>query len=913
MGKESDSTQSVALGDLNNDGDLDVVVANFPISTVYLDDGDDPPFSSVSFGTEFGDEIPGAYIVELGDIDNDSYLDIVLVHVESIRYYRNNRTSQPFGPETTGIPIGADLDRVLSLALGDIDDDGDVDIVVGIEGQNVLFLNDGDSIPYDSAGNGVSIGTTDFDHTTSVFLGDMDGGGDLDVIAGNRGPQDPDTGEFGGELNKLYLNNGDASPFSGVALEIPIGLEDVDNTTSITVGDVDDDGDLDVVAGNYNAPNKTYLNNGTPLPFENILRGESVGGSEIEFTAKIVLGDVNNNGLLDLVAGSINYINKIYLNNGSSSPFDDTAISTPISLDIEGTSDIELADMDGDGDLDLLTANLGSVPHIFFGSIRISGQNKIYLNDGSLTPFNDLPHNSVGSSDLGSTLAIALGDIDGDDDLDIVFGNEGDVPNKFYLNDGSMKPFAGIETGMGIKTDVEYNPYDDSVSDVRLIDIDGDNDLDGISGTELYMNDGSTNPFDNTATSLFPFFLSNYIDFDDLNHSGFADLDNDGDQDIVIVYDGVIKYHLNDGDSNPFDSDTEGTVIAPEVDHRTTMALGDVDGDGDIDIVTGERGTIRCVGLFEINCSAIGFRNKLYLNNGTAVPFDESTTPQFLDETLNYTFSIALEDLDLDGDLDIVTGRTSYDPHFDFYVPDDFYLPGGSRVYMNNGSATPFTDSTLFGPELSTHRGVVLKDINLDGYPDFIARENHRLVYYLNNGSSTPFASDAESTFIGSSRSSSILYALGDIDGDGDIDLVEGNYREQNKIYFNNLLTREQETSPTQSNSPSLTQSDSPCFIATAAYNTPLAQKIDTLRQFRDTHLQTNPLRAAFTDTYYRLSPPIADVISRHPILAALTRAILAPFLLLLAVNPVITLTTMLLLTALTVVTRIRFAAVRSR
>jgi hypothetical protein len=67
----------------------------------------------------------------------------------------------------------------------------------------------------------------------------------------------------------------------------------------------------------------------------------------------------------------------------------------------------------------------------------------------------------------------------------------------------------------------------------------------------------------------------------------------------------------------------------------------------------------------------------------------------------------------------------------------------------------------------------------------------------------------------------------------------------------------------------------SPCFIATAAYGTPLARELDTLRDFRDTRLLINPLGAAFTDSYYRVSPPIADIVGRNPLLASLTRAII--------------------------------------
>ncbi|MCH8203932.1 MAG: right-handed parallel beta-helix repeat-containing protein [Candidatus Hydrogenedentes bacterium] len=62
------------------------------------------------------------------------------------------------------------------------------------------------------------------------------------------------------------------------------------------------------------------------------------------------------------------------------------------------------------------------------------------------------------------------------------------------------------------------------------------------------------------------------------------------------------------------------------------------------------------------------------------------------------------------------------------------------------------------------------------------------------------------------------------------------------------------------------------CFIATAAYGTPLAGEIDVLRTLRDRRLLPNPLGAAFTDTYYRLSPPLADTIAGNPTLRAATR-----------------------------------------
>lgn len=72
------------------------------------------------------------------------------------------------------------------------------------------------------------------------------------------------------------------------------------------------------------------------------------------------------------------------------------------------------------------------------------------------------------------------------------------------------------------------------------------------------------------------------------------------------------------------------------------------------------------------------------------------------------------------------------------------------------------------------------------------------------------------------------------------------------------------------------------CFIATAAYGTPLANDIDTLRIFRDHYLLTNVFGTIFSDSYYRLSPPLARAMAKHPMMAKATRIVIAPIVTLL-------------------------------
>ena len=156
-----------------------------------------------------------------------------------------------FRAATTGGPavfsnnshnVDASTNATRSISLGDLDGDGDLDLVTGDYGQvNRVYL--GNSNGTFAAGSNVAMPTN---QTWSVSLGDLDGDGDLDFLAGNRS-----------QVNRVYLGAGDGTFAAGNNVDTP-----TNGTLSVSLGDLDGDGDLDLVTGNQTQVNRVYLGAG---------------------------------------------------------------------------------------------------------------------------------------------------------------------------------------------------------------------------------------------------------------------------------------------------------------------------------------------------------------------------------------------------------------------------------------------------------------------------------------------------------------------------------------------------------------------------------------------------------------------------------------------------------------------------
>ncbi|OGS26936.1 MAG: hypothetical protein A2339_04820 [Elusimicrobia bacterium RIFOXYB12_FULL_50_12] len=320
---------------------------------------------------------------------------------------------------------------------------------------------------------------------------------------------------------------------------------ELEQTYSMAWGDYDNDGDQDLACGNSGQTNRVYRNNGDST-FTSIWNS-----AELESTTSVAWGDYDNDGDLDLACGNNGQTNRVYRNNGN-----DTFSSIWNSPETEQTYSIAWGDYDNDGDLDLACGNSNQT-------------NRVYRNNGDNT-FSSI----WGSAELENTKSMAWGDYDNDGDLDLACGNA-DQTNRVYRNNGNdtfSSIWNSVETE-GTKS-VAWGDYDN----------DGDLDLSSSGGTSgqpnrIYRNDGN-----DTFVSVW----SSPVGHDNFCLS-FGDYDNDGDLDLAC---GVGSYlskpnlvYRNNGNG------TFTTIwSSPQSEVSNSVAWGDYDNDGDLDMACGNLG-----------------------------------------------------------------------------------------------------------------------------------------------------------------------------------------------------------------------------------------------------------------------------------------------------------------------------------
>ncbi len=643
--------------DIDGDGDLDALIGNNNGSILVqrnTGSATQPAFGAVAVNPYGLLGVGYSANPSFVDIDGDGDLDVfVCERFGNTQFQRNtgSATSPAFATATTN-PFGlTDVGSYGRPSFVDIDGDGDLDAFFGIQPGNVVVqINSGTAAsPAFAAATTNPYGLLNVGALyASPSFADIDSDGDLDALLGN----------YAGNT-VVQLNTGSATnPRFGTATVNPYGLQDVGfffNKASLTVVDIDGDGDLDVLIGDLDANITVQLNTANPIAAVTTTTANGRYGVGSVINLRIVFSEnviVTGTPSIALETGSTDRAAVYTSGSGTTTltfSYTVRAGDTAADLDVFNASALKL----NGGSITDAAGNNAVLTLAAPGATGSLGANANFVIDGvaprgALLPtpaFAAATTNPYGLADVGISASPRFVDIDGDGDLDTLIGNR-DGNTVVQLNTGSAtSPAFAAATA---------NPYGlvnvGASANPSFVDIDGDGDLDAFIGnkagnTLVQLNTGSTTSPAFAAAITNPYGLANV----GVSASpSFADIDGDGDLDALIGNSaGNTLVQLNTGSrtapafaaatTNPYGLLDAGTIASP--------SFLDIDGDGDLDALIGNN-----VGNTVVQLNTGSSANPLF----AAV----TTNPYGLSD-VGLSASPSFVDIDGDGDLDALIGNSN--------------------------------------------------------------------------------------------------------------------------------------------------------------------------------------------------------------------------------------------------------------
>ncbi len=612
--------------------------------------------------------------IGLEDLDGDGDLDLFFSSQaeNTIGWFENESGGQFNNPP---IIISNEAGYGKNKPLGDIDQDGDIDIVASIFRENKILIFENDGL-----GNFTikQVIENEKDGTSKVYLEDLDGDMDVDLYA-----------VYGSGL--VWFNNDGTGHFDTLTI--------IDEYTWVIgqadFADLDGDGDIDIITSE-DTRNEFgwYVNEGNGQFKDRQIIGEIKGrGGAVKSIDFDMDGDMDIVNSQELIDGDI-----FWLENDGEGNF---SVPSFLVKGIEWLNSFLIIDLDGDGDMDIATGGTFDERPRWFEQ----------MEDGSYKEHPILFTEVWGLKDI---LAVDL-DNDGADDILAVSGKDESL--SWFANDGA----GNFDEKKLISTKVGMN----GAAYTADIDMDGDQDV-------FYADRDTVGWFENNGQGQ---FTQRYIYDYSVASISFAsgDFDMDGDIDMISAGYGHfanVFFHVNDGQENfekydrPNFTERDGIVQA-----------ADLDGDGDLDLL-----------MSAVFSGSVSWRE----NNG-GFPFSDWKEHFFPSNKSGWATVIAL-DVDKDEDLDVAISSKI-----------------GVEWFENDGQGA-FSLKQTFSNEESTSRRITSTDLDNDGWIDMIVMEpqNNQVLWFRNDG----LGSFIEKRIIIPNLQTVSDITLSDMDGDGDDDFV---------------------------------------------------------------------------------------------------------------------------------------------
>lgn len=541
-----------------------------------------PPMPSFPDGMILGDHGLGEFV----DLNADGRRDLVLTFDNTVGYYPGDGTGA-FGDHVS-LPLV--LYSYSRSTFGDVDGDGAMDILVGgsvgFDGYILHWQNEGAGT-FDGADTLMTMSMA----VHALHSADLDGDGDLDIVVQGSTM----TMNF---LVRAYINNGGGAWTGvGVTPEGPL----------VHVIDLDQDGSSEIITRD-GFQIRLWGYNGTAMVQVALISG--VGFGDLRFA------DMDGNGTLDLVSTDNSSTTAVTLNNGGLDAWSAPSFH-PLDVPLEQPT-WALGDMNGDGAEDILWSSPAGL--------------LLFANDGSGTEFTEvaLPEPLAGywTSEgpgfyPGGWYITSLYDVDEDGDLDVLSGLE------VLFNDGTGQ----LSPPFVLRPELRHHP-----EHLTYGDLDGD----GLDDVVMHQAGWATVEWcRNEGDGVFA-MPETVLLAHGTGKVRVIDMDGDGLQDVVLTIDqnAALTWARNEGGGQ--------FVQQPPVLNGSTevggsiLAVADMDGDGDADVLYTE-----------------AYQGLLLLTNEGNGNYATSAIDEFLD---TWGLIIALTDIEGDGDLDIARHEQGLGP-----------------------------------------------------------------------------------------------------------------------------------------------------------------------------------------------------------------------------------------------------------